>query len=95
MTVPTVQSFHGDQPRPDGCYRYWGSDGTLCAKHHGRFATVLDMRCDRAGAELVAEAVGASIAEAVRRVSNREAFRFVNIDWTALGEALVAEWPRA
>lgn len=39
--------------------------------------------------------IGRSIAEAVRRVSNREAFRFVNIDWTALGAALVKEWPFA
>lgn len=39
--------------------------------------------------------IGASIAEAVRRVSNREAFRFVYIDWTALGAALVQEWPAA
>jgi hypothetical protein len=37
--------------------------------------------------------IGRSIAEAVRRVSNREEFRFVNVDWTALGAAMVAEWP--
>ena len=36
---------------------------------------------------------GAAIATAVRRVSNREAFKYVNVDWTALGAALVEEWP--
>jgi len=43
---------------------------------------------------LVSE-VGLGIATAVRRVSNREAFKFVHIDWTALGAALIAEWPFA
>lgn len=38
---------------------------------------------------------GRAIAEAVRRVSNREAFKFVNIDWTALGAALVEEFTAA
>ena len=39
------------------------------------------------------EPTGRAIAEAVRRVSNREAFKYVNIDWTALGAALVQEFP--
>lgn len=30
------------------CYRYFGSDGTLCAQHHGRFASAQENRCDRA-----------------------------------------------
>ncbi len=46
-------------------------------------------------AGLDAERTGALIAETVRRVSNREAFRFVNINWTALGAAFVEEWPAA
>jgi len=27
------------------CARYWGSDGTLCAVHHGRFASSFEWRC--------------------------------------------------
>jgi len=40
-----------------------------------------------------AETLGSSIATAVRRVSNREEFNHLHIDWTALGAALVEEWP--
>jgi hypothetical protein len=32
-------------PRPY-CARYWGSDGTLCSTHHGRFPDPSAVRCD-------------------------------------------------
>lgn len=31
------------------CARYFGSDGTLCATHNGRFLSDTTMRCERAG----------------------------------------------
>lgn len=30
------------------CARYWGSDGTLCSTHNGRFTSDAAVRCDRA-----------------------------------------------
>lgn len=30
------------------CARYFGSDGTLCASHSGRFRSSSEVRCDRA-----------------------------------------------
>lgn len=32
------------------CARYWGSDGTLCATHNGRFLSPTETRCDRKNA---------------------------------------------
>lgn len=37
------------EPR-QACARYWGSDGTLCATHNGRFASPSATRCARLSA---------------------------------------------
>ncbi len=33
-------------PEPTPCARYWGSDGTLCSTHNGRFPAPDVMKCD-------------------------------------------------
>lgn len=50
MTDPPAASVtpHTAEPRP--CARYFGSDGTLCSTHNGRFLAPSETRCDRAAA---------------------------------------------
>jgi hypothetical protein len=78
------------QPAPEPtaalrpCARYFGSDGTLCATHNGRFASPTTGRCDRSVIE-VALATPSAAPDPLDIVEALESVNLAQIVHEALG----------